>query len=94
MFKTYPDKQLSSLELTASFGAETVVKGSTQAFVCTFKGDNDVSSVVWKGPKGTIATEDKVQFFFIQHHQVWIASRGYALSCLEDPYLVREVARD
>ena len=49
-------------ELTASFNAETVIKTSSQSFVCTYKGDDDVSSVVWSGPDGAISDSDKVFF--------------------------------
>ena len=47
-------------ELTASFNPETVIKTSSQSFVCTYKGDDDISSVVWDGPDGTISDADKV----------------------------------
>ena len=41
-------------ELTASFESETTVKAATDFLQCTYKGDNDVSTVVWTGPDGNI----------------------------------------
>ena len=46
--------------MSTSFGDETVVKTATETFVCTFKGDDDVSSVQWTGPKGVIDPATKV----------------------------------
>ncbi|KAL5251233.1 hypothetical protein ACHWQZ_G016815 [Mnemiopsis leidyi] len=47
-------------KLTPSFNAETVVKTSSQSFVCTYKGDNDVTTVVWSGPDGDIEDGEKI----------------------------------
>ena len=38
----------------ATFESETTVKSATDFLKCTYTGDNDVSSVVWTGPDGTI----------------------------------------
>ena len=51
---------ISTRDVAASFGATTDTTETTQAFTCTYTGDDDVKSVAWANPAGAVTDNSAV----------------------------------
>ena len=51
---------ISTRDVATSFGATTDTTETTQAFTCTYTGDDDVKSVAWNNPAGVVTDTSAV----------------------------------
>ena len=51
---------ISTRDVATSFGATTDTTETTQAFTCTYTGDDDVKSVAWTSPTGAVTDTSAV----------------------------------